>query len=447
MNEIAEKVLELAQKQGSGQAEVFLMDSREMTIEVSEQKVDNLHLAKQRGLGLRVIVGQKMGFAYSADLAAPALQKTVERAFQNAKLAEEDEAWQLATAELAQEKLAQSLKLYDQKIGRYSLEEKIQLAKQLETAALRYDTRVSRVEKAAYQDVEYQVGLYNSHGVAQSYRGSYCGLYGVAIGRDGDSAETGWGMKYTLRYRELDPQEVGREVGEKAVRMLGAQAIPSGKLPVVFEPYVMTGILGVLQTAFSGEAVLKGKSFLAGQEGKPIASPLVNLYDHGALPGHLGSAPFDGEGVSTGETVLVQKGYLQGFLHNLYTAQKSGVDSTGNAVRHSFKSPPEVGITNFYLDKGASTRQALLQEIQKGFYVTQAMGLHTVNPISGDFSLGAAGLLIEGGELTRPVKGVVIAGNLRTLLKGIVAVADDLTFFIGKGAPTVGVEGITVSGN
>ena len=106
-----------------------------------------------------------------------------------------------------------------------------------------------------------------------------------------------------------------------------------------------------------------------------------------------------------------------------------------------------MGITNFYLDKGASTRQALLQEIQKGFYVTQAMGLHTVNPISGDFSLGAAGLLIEGGELTRPVKGVVIAGNLRTLLKGIVAVADDLTFFIGKGAPTVGVEGITVSGN
>ena len=185
---------------------------------------------------------------------------------------------------------------------------------------------------------------------------------------------------------------------------------------------------------------------MAGKEGKKVASPLVRIIDHGALPGQVGSSPFDSEGVPTGETVLVQDGELLGFLHNLYTASKLGVVSTGNAVRSSFKSTPEVGATNFYFDKGTVSREELIGEIKRGLYVTEVMGLHTANPISGDFSLGASGLLIENGELTTPVKGVAIAGNLQGLLLGIDAVADDLTFYVGQGAPTVRVQGLMISG-
>ncbi|MDD2432961.1 MAG: TldD/PmbA family protein [Clostridia bacterium] len=442
MKSIASQVLDLAKKKGAEIAEIFLLDSQELTIEVAKQEVENLKLAEEQGLGLRVISGNRLGYAYSADLSKESLRKTVEKAVHNSRLVAEDSAWDVAKPG---ERYAK-LDLYDPEISEKHLEEKISLAQELEKAALATDSRVRQVEKAVYQDSVYRVSIFNSLGLEGNYQGSFCGLYGVAIGQEGEDAQTGFSMDFTLQYKELNPIKVGREAGKKAVQMLGGQTMPSAKLPVVLDPYVMVGILGVLQAAFSGEAVLKGTSFLAGKEGEKVASPLVRIIDHGALNGRLGSSPFDSEGTPTGETVLIKDGKLQGFLHNLYTARKTGVTSTGNAVRASYKSTPEVGTTNFYLEQGSVSRQELLGEIKQGLYVTEVMGLHTANSISGDFSLGAAGLLIENGELTSPIKGVALAGNLQDLLMGIDAVADDLTFYVGQGAPTVRIQGLTISG-
>jgi len=442
MEDIASQVLDLAKKKGVENAEVFLLDSRELTIEIAGQEVENLKLAEEKGLGLRVISQHRLGYAYSSDLSEQALRKTIERAVDNARLVAEDVAWEVAEPGSRY----RHLDLDDQEIRQKSLEDKISLAKELEKAALAFDSRVRQVEKSVYQDSSYCVSLYNTRGLKGNYQGAYCGLYGVVIGQEGEDAQTGFSMDFSLKYKELNPVRVGQEAGKKAVRMLGAQAMPSAKLPVVLDPYVMTGILGVLQTAFSGEAVLKGTSFLVGKEGQKVASSLVKIIDHGALEGRLGSSPFDSEGISTRETVLVKEGELQGFLHNLYTARKTGVVSTGNAVRASYKATPEVGTTNFYLEKGNISRQELLRGIRQGLYVTEVMGLHMANPISGDFSLGASGLLIENGELTRPIKGVAIAGNLQDLLMGIDAVADDLTFYVGSGAPTVRIQGLAISG-
>jgi PmbA protein len=442
MQATAQKVLKLANNQGVEQAEVFLLDSRNLTLEVTQQEVENLKLAEERGLGLRVISRNRLGYAYSSDLTEQALEKTVERAIYNSRAAVAEPAWKLAGIQ----KDYRNLKIYDETISLKPVEEKINLAMELEQAALAYDPYVKLVERAGYEDSVYQVWIYNTHGLEASYRGSYCGLYGVAIGQKETDSETGFGMNFSLKYEELDPVKVGKEAGEKAVRMLGAESMSPAKIPVVLDPYIMTGLLSVLQTAFSGESILKGKSFLANQVGKKVAGSQVNLIDNGVLEGRLGSSPFDGEGIPTEETVLLKEGQLQGFLHNLYTARKTGVSSTGNAVRSSYKSTPEVGTTNFYLDKGTVSREQLLGEITKGLYVTEVMGLHTANPISGDFSLGASGLLIEKGELTRPVKGIAIAGNLQDLLLGIDAVANDLTFYVGKGAPTVRIQGITISG-
>lgn len=442
MKAIAPEVLELAKKKGAKIAEIFMLNSKELTIEVAKQEVENLKLAEEQGFGLRVISDNRLGYAYSSDLSKESIIKTVEKAIHNSRLVAEDFAWEVAEPVNYYPKL----ELYNQEILEKPLEKKISLAKELENAALAYDSRVRQVEKAVYQDSIYHVSIFNSLGLEGNYQGSFCGLYGVAIGQEGKDAQTGFSMDFTLKYEDLNPTKVGEEAGKKAVRMLGAQPMPSAKLPIVLDPYVMVGVLGVLQTAFSGEAVLKGTSFLAGKEGKKVASSLVKIIDHGALQGQLGSSPFDSEGTPTGETVLVRDGELQGFLHNLYTARKIGVVSTGNAVRASYKSTPEVGTTNFYLDKGSVSRQDLLGEIKKGLYVTEVMGLHTANPISGDFSLGASGLLIENGELTRPIKGVAIAGNLQDLLMGIDLVADDLTFYAGQGAPTVRIQGLTISG-
>ena len=381
MKSIASQILKLTAQKGIKQAEVFGQTSKELTIEIARQEVENLKIAEEQGVGLRIIFENRLGYAYTADLKKESLQVLVEKALANSRLVEAETAWNIAQPN---DKYPQ-LDLFDLEIGQHSLEEKISLAQEVEQAALNYDSRIKQVEKAVYQDADYQLFLYNSYGLEKNYHSAFCGLYSSVISRDQADAQTGFGMDFSLKYADLDPYKVGREAGEKAVRMLGARTISSAKLPVVFEPYVMVGLLGVLEAIFSGEAVLKGTSFLAGKVGEKVAGTAVNLIDHGALKGRLGSAPFDGEGMPTQKTSLIHNGELQGFLHNLYTARKSGTISTGNAVRSGYKSTPEVGVTNFYLEPGKVSPEELLREISYGFYVTEVMGLHTANPISGDF--------------------------------------------------------------
>ena len=208
----------------------------------------------------------------------------------------------------------------------------------------------------------------------------------------------------------------------------------------------MVSFLGMLSSALTAEAVQKGRSLFAGKVGQKVAAAEVSITDDGAKPDGILSMPFDGEGVPTQRTVLVEKGVLKGFLHNSYTAAKDGVSSTGNAVRGSYQSPPQLGSTNFYLAPGKWKPDAIIKDTGEGFYLTEVMGMHTANPISGDFSLGAAGIWIHNGELTTPVRGMVIAGNILELLERVDAVGSDLRFFGSRGAPTIRVASLTVSG-
>ncbi|MGB4503965.1 MAG: metallopeptidase TldD-related protein, partial [Syntrophaceticus sp.] len=277
-------------------------------------------------------------------------------------------------------------------------------------------------------------------------KGSFCG--GVAAfvaGKDGD-LQTGFSVDFVRKLKDLDVEAIGKEAAFKAVRMLGAQRLATKRVPVVMDPYVVASFLGMLASALSAEAVQKGRSLFAGKVGERVASDKVSITDHGARPGGILSAPFDGEGVPSQCTELVQDGVLQGFMHNSYTAAKDGVSSTGNAVRGSFQSPPQLGSTNFYLAPGNRHPEEIIRETGEGFYLTEVMGMHTANPISGDFSLGAAGIWIHNGELTTPVRGMVIAGNILELLERVDAVGSDLRFFASKGAPTIRVANLTVSG-
>lgn len=439
---VAGNILNMAEKKGQMQAEVFMLNSRDTTVEVAEEKVENLKIAEEQGLGLRVIVNQRLGYAYTSDFSQAALSRLVEAAYSNAQQTQADESWYLTKP---QDKYPH-LELIDDKISEITLEEKIHNAIVMEKAARDYDSRVKITEKAVFNDANYEIAIYNNLGLAKKYSGNYCGGYAIVVGQEQEDSQTGFGMQYRMKYSNFDPQKIGKEAGEKAVKMLGAKTINSAQLPVVLDPHTATSFLGVLQSIFSGEAVYKGKSFLKGKEKKQVSSDLVTIVDNGAMPGELGSSPFDGEGIPTSRTALIEKGILQGFLHNSYTAKKFGVKSTGNSVRSSYKSTPEVGITNFYIQQGNITVQELLKDITRGFYITDVMGMHTANPISGNFSVGASGFLIEKGELTQPVKGVAIAGNLQEFLMNVDAVANDLTFFVGKGAPTLRLKNMNISG-
>lgn len=440
---LAEQVLDRIKNLGSIQGEAYIIDSREFTVEVAESKVENLKIAHDRGVGIRVLSDHRLGYAFTSDLSESSLDRAIEQALNNAKELEPDENWELPS----HNEKGPELQLYDEATFQTSVDEKISLAQRIEEAARNYDDRVKITERAAYHDSKYQVLVYNTHGLQRNYIGSYCGCYAVVVGVDQGDNQTGFGLDYQLRYKDLDPVKVGREAGEKAVRMLGAKSLDSSEIPVVLDPYTAANFLGLFKTAFSGEAVLKGKSFFKDSMRNPVASKNVTMIDDGTKPGLISSMPYDGEGTATSRTVLVQDGDLQGYLHNSYTARKMGTISTGNSMRDSYKNTPEVGTTNFFLQEGSISPQQVLEGITKGLYITDVMGMHTANPISGDFSLGASGIVIENGQLTYPVKGIAIAGNLRDLLFDIEGVGNDLTFFISRGAPTIRIKKMSVSGN
>ncbi|MZP28475.1 TldD/PmbA family protein [Heliobacterium undosum] len=442
MRELARQMVEKAQAKGANQSEAYGLDSKELSIDVSKGIVETMKLAEDRGIGIRVFQGGKMGYSFTSDLSDKALEATVDRALANARWTAEDRFRELPG------KAGQypDVRTYDPAIAGIPVEQKIELAKTIEATAKAVDPRIKIIERSSYADAEYTVTIINSQGVDVAYQGAYCGGYAYLVAEENGESQTGFSLSYGLSFDGIDPQKIGKEAAEKALRMLGAKPVSSRRAPVVFDPYVATQFLGVLAPSLTAEAVQKGKSLFAGKKGQPIASAEVTVIDDGRMEGRILSAPFDGEGVPTSRTVLIDKGTLQGYLHNTYTAAKEGAASTGNGSRGSFRGTPEVGTTNFYLQAGDRPPSELIGEIESGFYVTEVMGMHTANPISGDFSVGAAGLLIEQGQLTRPVRGVAIAGNLLDWLGGIDGVGSDLTFFIGKGAPTLRAKEMAISG-
>ena len=440
---IAQSVVGKGQQLGAAMVEAFFLNSKELTIEVANASVETMKLAEERGLGVRVMVNGQMGFAYSSDLSPQAIEETVRQALANSDKTARDEHNLLPS----KVETYTQMDIYDPGIRQATVEEKIELAKTIEATARAADPRIKITETSAYTDAEYEVTIANSNGLLSSYQGSYCGAYAFLVAEENGDNQTGFALQYDLKYKNLNPVEIGREAAEQAVRMLGAKGLGTRKAAVVLDPRIATGFLGVIAPALTAEAVQKDRSLFAGKLGQQVAGDKITIIDDGTLAGAVMSSPFDGEGVPTSRTVLVNGGNLQGFLYNTYTAAKDGVSSTGNGTRGSFKSTPEVGVTNLYIQPGNVTPDELIKDITDGIYITEVMGMHTANPISGDFSVGAAGILIENGQLTSPVRGIAIAGNILELLSAVDGVGNDLRLMGSKGAPTLRIAQMTISGS
>ena len=438
----AETAISSALQLGAQLAEAYICNSKELNIEVREGRVETMKLAGDRGMGLRVMRDHRTGFSFSTDFSPGGIKAAATKALANCRLTVEDRYLQLPSPGAFYPELA----IYDPGIREATVEQKIDLARSMEEAARSYDPRVNIIESSTYQDGEAQVTVVNSLGLKLNYRGAYCGVYLALTAGEGDNSQTGFALDFDLKYQALKPEEVGREAALRAVRMLGAAPVTTRKAAVVLDPYVATGFLSLIGPALTSEAVQKGRSLFAGKIDTRVASSNITVIDDGALPGGIASAPFDGEGVATSRTVLIEGGALKGYLYNTYTAAKDGLQSTGNGVRNSFKGTPEVGVTNFFIEPGSIPVDQLISEAGNGIYITDVMGMHTANPISGDFSVGVAGLLIEGGRLTRPVRGMALGGNIMELLAKVDAVGNDLQFYGGRGSPTLRVSEMTLSG-
>lgn len=446
MIDLAKKALDCAIAAGVDQAEAFALRSRTTKIKVYRQEVEELSSSTGSGVGIRVFRGRSVGYAYASDVSRQSLRDAGADAVANAGVAAPDEY--LGLPEPAENFPA--VDLYSQKLKTVPLAEKIELAREVERAALERDRRVIQVEAATYVEADTSVAIANSLGFGREFQETTCYSFLQAIAEQDGQMQTGTSFTTGREPGELEGIKCGREAADRAVSLLGASQCSSMNCAVVMDPFVAAGLIGVIGSGLTGEAVQKKRSLFADREGRPVAASAFTLVDDGTHPQGLASAPFDGEGVPTQETVLIKDGILQGFLYDAYTGRKGGRPSTGNGSRGSYRSMPRVGPTNLRVVGGAGSLKDIIASVDRGFYVMDITGIHSgANPVSGDFSVGAAGRLIKDGRLSDPVREVTVAGNLLSILKSVKIVGGDNRWVPFGGsihAPTLLIGEMTVSG-
>ena len=444
MSATAERLLSRARQFGAQEAEVYISSGTEFTVQVFKGEIESLVSAESRGIGLRTFQEHRVGFSYSSDFQPGGLDRLVDEALENGRYNAAEEANVLP----APEPIEPLDGLESDALPQTDPQRKIDFALEMERRAISLDPRVTRISKAIYSDGAGRVEIANSRGLSASYGRTVA--YGVldTIAEQDSEMQSGFAFTHGRDLDELDLAGVVKEAVDNAAGLLGAKPVPTASVPVVFHPHTASMILGVLAGSFSADAVIKRRSLLAGKLDQQVGAELVEITDDPRLPKGLASRPFDGEGVPARRNPLIAAGVLRAYLQNTYTAMRTQSRSTGSAVR-SYKSVPEVGVSNLVLTPGSISRDALLARVDNGVHVEQLSGVNTVNPVSGEFSLGLTGHWIEKGQLTKPVKELTVAGNVIALLKKIVSVADDLRFMFAGGfigSPTVLIEELPVGG-
>jgi PmbA protein len=442
-NQIAEKILSLSRDLKANAAEVFLRSYMSTVIEVKDQKVDAFDRARDIGAGLRVLMNRRMGFAFTTDLSEPALMILAQAAVTNARNTEPDEFHSIPRRPSA---AYSSVGIHDPDMVALTEKEKIDRVMAMEREAFAIDPRIKRIRKASASFSESETLIMNTNGGNVSYRGTAASSSIEAVAEDKGESQAGSDFDVNRFYHKLLIEEVGRRAARKALDLLGARHIDSVRAPVILEAEVAGEFLSIMASGFSSENVQKKKSLFIGRLDKEVVSPLITIIDDGLLDGGLGTAPSDDETVPMKKKTVIEKGRLAMFLYNTYTANKDKTVSTGNGMRGGFKGVPGVGVTNLYVDPGQHSLNELMSSASKGLLVTEIMGAHTANPISGDFSVGATGFWIKNGKKAYAVREITIAGNILDLMKNVDAVGNDLRFSGRIGSPSLRVKELSIGG-
>jgi len=445
--EIAQAAIRQSLERGATDAECTISDGQEFSASVRMGEVETLKEAGSRGAGLRVLIGKRMGSSYTSDLTPEGIRQMVASAVDLAHVTTEDPQSGLPDAtELGS--LTGDLKLFSEEVARLPADLKIDTAKRAEAAALAFDPRITNSEGGSFDSNIGGRVFANSRGFAGAYRSTYCSVSAVPVAMQNGNMERDYWFSIARDFSGLEPAElVGRTAAERVIRRLGAVKVETQKVPIIFEPRVARTLLGNLFDAVQGMAIYRQASFLAGKLGTKIASEKITLVDDGTIPGLFGSQPFDDEGVPSRRTSVIEKGVLNNYLLNTYTARKLGMKTTGNASR-GITGNAGIGHGNFFLEANsddARTPQQILASVKNGFYVTELIG-SGVNIVTGDYSRGAVGLWIRDGELAFPVSEVTIAGTLQEMLTGVAEIGNDLEFRGSVSAPTIMIGEMTVAG-
>lgn len=430
---------------GATAAECIVREGDEFSTLVRLGQVETLKESGSKAIGVRVFNGKRAASTYSSDFSRAGLDRMVKSALELSKITSEDPYAGIPEPSLLGS-LTGDLDLYSADVYSLPGEERISYARRAEKAALDFDPRIKNSEGGSFDAATGHKVLANSHGFVGEYQRSYCSIAAIPIAQteDGAMQRDYWFTVGRSLSRLESPEHVGKVAAERTIRRLGARKVKTAHVPVVLDPLVAVSMLDHIFEGVNGDSVYRGASFLAGKLGEKIAAERVTVIDDGTMIGGFGTSPFDGEGIPTRRTVVIENGVLKSYLLNTYTAKKLGFQTTANASR-SLAGTPGIGPGNYFLQPGTKTPQQIISEIKEGLYVTEFLG-HGANLVTGDYSRGASGLWISGGELAYPVEEITVAGNLKDMFMNIAEIGNDLEFRGAMACPTIRIEGLTVGG-
>ncbi len=445
LKEITTDVVARAMKAGATAAEAVAREGNEFSTVVRLGQVETLKESGAKIVGVRVFMGNRAASTYTSDFSVSGIEQLVNSAVDLARITSEDEFGGLPDRSLLGS-ISGDLDLYHADVYSLSTEDRIDYARRAEKAATSADSRIANSEGGSFDAADGRKVLANSQGFVGEYQRSYCSVSAVPVAKDesGNMQRDFWySVARSIKLLE-NPEEIGKIAAQRALRRLGARKAKTSKVPIIFDPLVARALLESIADAVNGDSIYRGASFLTGKLGEKIAGDNITIIDDGTMRGGFGTSPFDGEGVPTRRTVIIDKGKLNSYLLNTYTAKKLKLATTGNASR-GLAGTPGIGVGNFFLEPGTRDPKQIIADVPEGLYVTEFLGFG-VNLVTGDFSRGASGLWISKGEFAYPVEEITVAGNLKDMLFNISEIGNDLEFRGAVASPTVRIDGLTVAG-
>jgi PmbA protein len=431
LNDLAQQVVSWAKD--DEQVEAYVSRGVDTEIVVYEGDIESFSRAEGLGVGIRVIKDSRQGFSYAGTFDIDMLREAYVEARDNASFATPDEFVGLVEPDGVE---PAQLDLWNDEALKLATDKKIEMAIELDCITRAGDPRVRNVESSEYGDGVIEATIASTAGINASYKRAGCYVSASVIAGDGDDTHTGGGYSVGRAPSELDINKAAEDAVSRAIRLLGAMKPKSDTITVLFDNRITPVLLGALASALNAESVIKGRSFLANQEGNTIATTNLTLVDDPTNINAYGATPFDGEGLASRRNVLVENGILRDFLHSGYTARRTGRKSNGAAVRGGFKSGPGPGARALALTPGALSQDEIINTIDNGLLVQSVLGASTggINPVSGGVSLGAEGILILDGELTEPVRELTIASTIQNILQNILHIGSDVDWLPGAAA-------------
>jgi PmbA protein len=426
------------------QIEAYVSRGGETQVRVYEGSVEKFVAAESEGVGVRVIRDGRTGFAYAGTLDDAAVAEVLAEARDNVDFGTVDEWAGLAEPDGV---AVTEQELWSDELAGFPNERKIELALELERLALAADNRI-RIDDANYADGWSAHAVATTTGILRSGRSNGCYVMASTLADEGSETQTGFGFSVGRRPDELDLALAAGDAVTRATRLLGATKPASKRVTVVLAPFVTAQFLSIIGSTLNGESLVKGRSLFKDRLGQQVASPTVTLVDDPTNPLAYTATDVDGEGLAARHNVLIEGGTLARFVHSSYSARRAGTVSTGNAVRGGYASATGTGCLALQLQPGTRDQEALISDIDDGVFVDMVYGLHSgVNPVSGDFSTGASGLLIRDGQLGAPVREFTIGSTLQRMLLDVVEVGGDVDWLpMGAAGVSLAIRDVTMSG-